>query len=65
MMIKKSSPVNQRVEVGTTLLKCRICGNLVVGDSIKTAGSVCADCRLSLVKKSTKEPESDAGIEGR
>lgn len=65
MMIKKSSPVNQRVEVGTTLLKCRLCGKPVVGGKFAVADALCADCRLNLVKKSTKEPESDAGIEGR
>ena len=64
MMIKKSSPVNQPVEVGTTLHRCSCCGNPVVGGSAKlgSSGSICTECKLKMTKRTE---ESDAGTEGR
>lgn len=64
MMIKKSNPISQPVEVGTTLLKCSCCGNLIVGGSAKlgSSGCICSECKL---KMTNRTEESDAGTEGR
>ena len=68
MLIKRSSPQNQRVEVGTTLLKCSCCAQPMVG--LNGGMSVCEECRLKALAETekrteTEETESDAGTSGR
>lgn len=70
MLIKRSSPTPQRVEVGTTLRKCSCCGQpMIAGNEKLSGGSICQSClskaRATVTESESESEDADAGTSGR
>ena len=78
MLIKRSSPTPQRVEVGTTLRKCSCCGQpMIAGNEKLSGGSICQSClskaratvtvtvTVTESESESEDADADAGTSGR